>query len=63
LFACQMPLRFGLPSAVRAARDTASAVERVISIPTAAPTARQTIEVTIVKLLKRFATSRSFRRV
>jgi hypothetical protein len=57
-----MPLRFGLPSAVRAARDAVAPVGRVISSPTAAPMARQTMAVKIVKPLNRFATFSSFSR-
>src|SRR5438046_9465415 len=51
--ACQMPLKLGLPSDVRADPDAGTALERVTAIPIPAPTAAERMTITIVEPLIR----------
>src|SRR6266568_5603823 len=51
--ACQMPLKLGLPSDVRADPNAGTALERVTAIPIPAPTAAERMTITIVEPLIR----------
>src|SRR5438093_10966783 len=51
--ACQMPLKLGLPSDVRADPDAGTALERVRAIAIPAPTAAERMTITIVEPLIR----------
>src|SRR5438093_13775389 len=51
--ACQMPLKLGLPSDVRADPDAGTALQRVTAIPIPAPTAAERMTITIVQPLIR----------